>query len=206
MFLEASGIGQRLRDGHACDLLEIGFGLGTTALVSADEAYSHGTDLSICSVEYDPITASDLAECRHEAWLRAPDLATRLQRAWQQVDTRPAADATGTDAATPSLTIALSERPRISLTLIAADVATLCLPSASCDAVYLDGFSPARNPVPWSPPVLAQLQRAMRPGAQLVTYSSRGQLRRDLISLGLDVQRLPGPPGKREMLRATQRS
>ena len=44
----------------------------------------------------------------------------------------------------------------------------------------------------------------MKPGAILVTYCAKGQLKRDLKSLGLLVETLPGPPGKKEMVRAVK--
>ncbi|MCS6796073.1 MAG: tRNA (5-methylaminomethyl-2-thiouridine)(34)-methyltransferase MnmD [Raineya sp.] len=70
------------------------------------------------------------------------------------------------------------------------------------EVVYFDAFAPNVQPEMWE---LAQLQRttnAMRKGAFWVTYSAKGQLRRDLKALGLQVEKLPGSPGKREMTRA----
>jgi len=48
------------------------------------------------------------------------------------------------------------------------------------------------------------MARAMKPQGVFVTYSAKGQLKRDLVSLGLLVEKIPGPPGKREMIRATK--
>jgi tRNA U34 5-methylaminomethyl-2-thiouridine-forming methyltransferase MnmC len=52
--------------------------------------------------------------------------------------------------------------------------------------------------------VLGRLFRAMRVGGVLTTYCAKGEVRRTLQSLGFEVERLPGPPRKREMLRATK--
>jgi tRNA U34 5-methylaminomethyl-2-thiouridine-forming methyltransferase MnmC len=53
--------------------------------------------------------------------------------------------------------------------------------------------------------VLQKIEAVMKPGAVFVTYCARGQLKRDLKSLGLIVETLPGPPGKKEMVRATKK-
>ncbi len=72
------------------------------------------------------------------------------------------------------------------------------------DLVYFDAFAPAKQPEMWDLAVLKKVEVAMKPGAIFVTYSARGQLKRDLKSLGLRVETLPGPPGKKEMVRATK--
>ena len=74
------------------------------------------------------------------------------------------------------------------------------------DLVYYDAFAPRAQPELWTPEVFARLYRALRPGGALVTYCVQGQVRRDLESVGFDVVKLPGPPGKREMTRATRPS
>jgi tRNA U34 5-methylaminomethyl-2-thiouridine-forming methyltransferase MnmC len=70
------------------------------------------------------------------------------------------------------------------------------------DLVYFDAFAPDKQPEMWELPVLRKIVEAMKPQAVFVTYSAKGQLKRDLISLGLFVEKIPGPPGKREMIRA----
>ncbi|MFY8037223.1 MAG: tRNA (5-methylaminomethyl-2-thiouridine)(34)-methyltransferase MnmD [Cyclobacteriaceae bacterium] len=70
------------------------------------------------------------------------------------------------------------------------------------DLVYYDAFAPDKQPHLWELPVLEKVVSALKPGGIFVTYSAKGQLRRDLIALGLTVKKLPGPPGKREMIQA----
>ncbi|MEF8753291.1 MAG: tRNA (5-methylaminomethyl-2-thiouridine)(34)-methyltransferase MnmD [Accumulibacter sp.] len=77
-------------------------------------------------------------------------------------------------------------------------------PEGHFDLVYHDAFSPAVQPELWTRDVFAKLAGCMSPGAVLVTYCAKGEVRRHLRSVGLTVERLPGPPGKREMTRATQ--
>jgi len=70
------------------------------------------------------------------------------------------------------------------------------------DVVYFDAFSPAVQPEIWKRDIFVSLYAAMNPGAILTTYCAKGEVRRTLQSVGFTVERLPGPAGKREMLRA----
>jgi len=70
------------------------------------------------------------------------------------------------------------------------------------DVVYFDAFSPAVQPEMWSRDIFSGLYAAMNSGAVLTTYCAKGTVRRILQNVGFVVERLPGPAGKREMLRA----
>lgn len=70
------------------------------------------------------------------------------------------------------------------------------------DVIFFDAFAPNKQPEMWNIPVLKKVTKSMKPDGVLVTYCAKGQLKRDLRSLGLAVESLPGPPGKREMVRA----
>ena len=72
------------------------------------------------------------------------------------------------------------------------------------DVIFFDAFAPAKQPEMWSLQVLERIVRAMKPDGVFVTYCAKGQVKRDLKSLGMLVESLPGPPGKREMVRATK--
>lgn len=74
--------------------------------------------------------------------------------------------------------------------------------TAAFDVVYFDAFAPRKQPGLWTADVFARLFRALRPGGVLVTYSAKGEVRRTLEAVGFRVEKLTGPPGKREMLRA----
>jgi tRNA U34 5-methylaminomethyl-2-thiouridine-forming methyltransferase MnmC len=72
----------------------------------------------------------------------------------------------------------------------------------SYDVIYYDAFAPSRQPDMWVVPILAKVVSGLRPAGIFVTYCAKGQLKRDLRDLGLRVETLPGPPGKKEMVRA----
>ena len=68
--------------------------------------------------------------------------------------------------------------------------------------IYFDAFGPDKQPEMWTQDIFNSLFEITAPEGVLVTYSAKGDVRRGLIKAGFKVQRLTGPPGKREMLRA----
>ncbi|MEL7529930.1 MAG: tRNA (5-methylaminomethyl-2-thiouridine)(34)-methyltransferase MnmD [Bacteroidota bacterium] len=70
------------------------------------------------------------------------------------------------------------------------------------DLIYFDAFAPNSQPELWTEDIMRRMYRMMRPGGIFVTYSAKSSVRRGLQSAGFRVEKLPGPPGKREMLRA----
>lgn len=69
------------------------------------------------------------------------------------------------------------------------------------DIVFFDAFAPKKQPDVWSKELLGNVIEMMNPGAVFTTYCAVGKLRRDLKDLGLEVEILPGPLGKKEMTR-----
>ncbi len=70
--------------------------------------------------------------------------------------------------------------------------------------VYYDAFSPDVQPEMWTADIFEKIFNAMEPGALLLTYCVKGVVRRTLASCGFAVEKIPGPPGKREITRATK--
>ncbi len=79
------------------------------------------------------------------------------------------------------------------------------LPACKYDLIYYDAYAPKAQPAMWTPDKFLKIFDSMRLNGVFVTYCSRGQVRRDLQNTGFEVERLPGPPGKKEMLRAIKR-
>ena len=74
--------------------------------------------------------------------------------------------------------------------------------SEKYDVVYYDAFAPDKQPEVWSQELFDMLFNAMHPAGILTTYCAKGHIRRMMQRSGFSVERIPGPPGKREMLRA----
>lgn len=70
------------------------------------------------------------------------------------------------------------------------------------NVVYYDAFSPEVQPEMWTKDIFDKLYKAIHPGGLLLTYSAKGEVRRNLKSAGFEVEKVPGPPGKREISRA----
>lgn len=70
--------------------------------------------------------------------------------------------------------------------------------------IFFDAFAPNIQPELWTKEVFDKMYSSLDTGGVLVTYCAKGQVRRNMMAAGFTVERLPGPPGKREMLRATK--
>lgn len=79
------------------------------------------------------------------------------------------------------------------------------IPRKGIDLVFYDAFGPNSQAEVWDINLFDKLFNYMNSDSVLVTYCAKGQVRRDLESVGFTVERLAGPPGKREMLRATKK-
>ena len=75
-------------------------------------------------------------------------------------------------------------------------------PDEKFDVVYFDAFAPEKQPDLWNNKIFETIYDALNNDAIFVTYCAKGEVRRALQSVGFIVERLEGPPGKREMLRA----
>ncbi|MAD96523.1 MAG: SAM-dependent methyltransferase [Flavobacteriaceae bacterium] len=70
------------------------------------------------------------------------------------------------------------------------------------DLIYFDAFGARNQPELWTEEIFQKMFVAMKNGGVLTTYAAKGSVRRAMLTVGFEVERLPGPPGKREMLRA----
>ena len=69
------------------------------------------------------------------------------------------------------------------------------------DLVFFDAFAPSKQPELWQLDQLKKIVKSMKDEAVFVTYCAQGQFKRDLREAGLEIESLPGPPGKKEMVR-----
>jgi len=74
--------------------------------------------------------------------------------------------------------------------------------SEKFDVLYFDAFAAIHQPEMWSPETLGHVTSFLNPGGVFVTYAITGNLKRTMKALGFRIQKIPGAPGKREMLRA----
>ena len=72
------------------------------------------------------------------------------------------------------------------------------------DIIYFDAFAPTSQPELWETAVLQIMYDALKKGGILTTYCAKGVVKRTLKAIGFTIEAIPGPPGKREMTRATK--
>jgi tRNA U34 5-methylaminomethyl-2-thiouridine-forming methyltransferase MnmC len=160
-------------------ILEIGFGTGLNALLTVTEAAKYQAVVAYTSLETYPL--------QQDVWstLNYPDPLLVFNQ----------------------LHLAPWEKPtqiNDHFTLLKREKSLLTteLPSQQFDVIYFDAFAPNKQSEMWELSVLTKVVATLKPGGVFVTYCAKGQFKRDLKALGLLVESLPGPPGKREMVRA----
>ena len=194
VFLDASGVTNRLENRLATRVLEIGFGLGLNALLTADLAEKYNAELAYESYEHDLVPAKSIASLDYQTLLNKPHLVNTLL---ESIRARQPADSC----------IQCHFSDTISLSIHLKDVSRTRLLEKTGEAfhaIYLDAFSPDTNPECWSPVFFRQLANALTRGGCLSTYSAKGDVRRAMLAAGLRVDKRAGPPGKREMLIASK--
>ena len=88
-----------------------------------------------------------------------------------------------------------------SLTIVVADVLKgMCAWQGACDAWFLDGFAPSKNPDMWSLDLMRAMHERTNENGTLASYTAAGWVRRNLAEAGFEVRKTPGFAGKRDMI------
>lgn len=197
VYLENSGIGERLRQGRGASVLEIGFGTAMAFALTAAEAMRAGARLEYVAIERRPLDARLLSQVLSSAGEPRPEYAEVRRRLLDQLQA-------WSPRAGSSHTLDIASHCRLRLDIGDA-LDWHPRPAERFTAVYFDPFSPAANPELWGKPMLSRMGRVLAEGGRLVSYCVSSTVRRTLESCGFRVRRLPGPPGgKREVLVAEQ--
>ncbi|MBS1569826.1 MAG: tRNA (5-methylaminomethyl-2-thiouridine)(34)-methyltransferase MnmD [Bacteroidetes bacterium] len=180
------GHGLRSLPQRRIDILEVGLGTGLNALLSWHEAEAGSKEVRYCALEPFPVPESLWTSLDHPGAMGLRELEPGYRRIM---------------SAAPGEPITLSGH--YSFQFLPQRVQSLDA-TESFDLVFHDAFAPGVQPEMWNLDVFRKLFRALRAGGVLVTYCSKGEVRRTMVHAGFRVERLPGPPGKREMLRAVK--
>lgn len=191
MFLDGNNLTARwaeLSPGNTFVIGEIGFGTGMNFMAAWRlwRRLAPACRLHFFSFEKFPLSNADMRRV-HALW---PELMVESNALCAQYG--PLA---------PGWHRYLFDDAAVVLTLVIGDART-CLPrfKGCADAWFLDGFAPAKNPQLWEPALLSEVAARSRAGTTLATYSSAGQVRRDLQSSGFAMLKRRGHGHKREML------
>jgi len=168
---------------HNISVLEIGFGTGLNALLALRESFDQNVKIHYTTVEAFPVAHQFIAQLNYADQLNFnPAHFLTLH----QVDWNKVVEITST--------FGLEKRQ--------GTVQEMNFEDEAYDLVFFDAFAPSKQPEMWEKPLLQKIFNAMKKDSVFVTYCAKGQLKRDLKSVGFKVETLQGPPGKREMVRA----
>jgi len=164
-------------------VFEVGFGTGLNAVLSALWATVHHIPTIFFSIESHPLDDELIKKLNYGEFISDKEgLFNTIHRCdWDQP-------------------VQINEWFKIEKRCQKIEAADL--PSDTFDVLYYDAFAPSRQPEMWTLNLIKKCLDTLKSGGVLVTYCARGQLKRDLRNLGCEVQTLPGPPGKKEMVRA----
>lgn len=164
------------------NILEIGFGTGLNALLT--KIHSQGRFISYQTVEKYPLGADITDRINYGTELNEADFYEGLHRSpWNEW---------------------CNLTPGFSIHKWSGDFRDIKA-TKGVDLVYFDAFGPEKQPDLWSKEVFTTIYDLMNEGGIFVTYCAKGAVRRLLQECGLEVERLPGPPYKREILRGWKR-
>ena len=165
-------------------VFEVGFGTGLNALLTALKAEEQKRPTKFISIEKYPVDASEVKMLDYGKQIsgKANHLFHKLHdAAWNE---------------------AVKISAYFTLHKIQADLKSVSFESLQAfDVIYFDAFAPDKQPQLWEPEIFNRIHAACCEGAIFVTYSAKGVIRRQLAATGFTMERLPGPPGKRQMLR-----
>lgn len=171
--------------GQDISVLEVGFGTGLNFLLSAEHCSAEHIILRYTSLEAFPLRSEELESTGYNQYVAQEiwdGLTLNYGKAMQQ-----------------AVNIVPGQQLRILHTYLHRYEGP-----GQFDLIYYDAFSVQHQPEMWTDEIIAHTCKFLKPGGIFVTYAITGKLKRALKSLGFTIEKLPGAPGKREMLRATK--
>jgi tRNA U34 5-methylaminomethyl-2-thiouridine-forming methyltransferase MnmC len=166
------------------NILEIGFGTGLNALLTLIEADRHKNRIYYTAIELYPLRETEISQLNYCEQLNQPHYKRLFEKmhqcGWEEM-------------------FEISDNFR--LTKIKCNLLDFFTENFF-SLIYFDAFAPAAQPELWTKEVFQKLYSMMNERGILVTYCSKGEVRRAMKSAGFSVEKIPGPAGKREMIRA----
>ena len=164
-------------------ILEMGFGTGLNAFLTLIESETLPVKIEYTGVEAYPVSPEEIEQ------LNYIDLISNKHQ--QQFDLLHSAE--WETCISMSETFKLKKEQKFFKDIDACE---------GFNIIYFDAFGARVQPELWTEEIFSKMYLALKTDGVLVTYSAKGSVRRAMQAVGFEVERLPGPPGKREMLRA----
>lgn len=166
-------------------ILEVGLGTGLNVYLAILENLNTQTNCNIkyTSLEISPISNQAIEQLNYHELLTQPD-----SKLFQSIHT---CEWESFQQLTPKFQL-----KKVNQSLEAFET------SDKFDIIFFDAFAPESQPELWEPSIFQKMYDCLVPGGALTTYCAKGQVKRNMKSVGFTVEGIPGPPGKREMTRA----
>jgi tRNA U34 5-methylaminomethyl-2-thiouridine-forming methyltransferase MnmC len=166
-------------------ILEVGFGTGLNFLLSADFCAEKSIGLNYTGIEAYPLTNEMIGKTGYDQYLS------------------PATWGNFIEKYPDSLRSEIAITPNCTLQIAPCKLSDF-RSGKQFDIIYFDAFAAAYQPEMWDEKAIAHTIQFLKPGGVFVTYAITGNLKRAVKARGCKVEKAPGAPGKREMLRATK--
>jgi len=167
-------------------ILEIGFGTGLNAFITFLEAQKASKIIDYVGLEAYPVETSEIQQLNYVSELKANEFQSIFDEmhhsSWEEKNQI-------------STNFSLTKRQQFFQDIDDEN---------AFDIIYFDAFGVRVQPELWTEEVFLKMYKALKTNGILVTYAAAGSVRRALQSAGFKVERLQGPPGKREMLRGVK--
>ncbi|KIO54311.1 tRNA (5-methylaminomethyl-2-thiouridine)(34)-methyltransferase MnmD [Flavobacterium hibernum] len=176
--------GLSLFEKNPVSILEIGFGTGLNAFITFLESKQKNQKIDYVGVEAYPVEANEVLEMNYVSELDALEFENIFEKMhksdWDKKT--EICDA-----------FSLTKRKQFFHEIDDLEI---------FDLIYFDAFGYRVQPELWSTEIFQKMYNSLKPNGVLVTYAARGVVKRSMIEVGFTVEKLAGPPGKREMFRA----
>jgi tRNA U34 5-methylaminomethyl-2-thiouridine-forming methyltransferase MnmC len=166
-------------------VMEIGFGTGLNAFITLLESHKLNINIHYLGIEAYPVAMNEVKA------LNYPDLISIEHKS----DFHRLHEIAWEEPYQMSYHFSITKRQQLFEDINLDD---------EIDLIYFDAFGPRVQPQLWTERIFENMFKALKPGGVLVTYSAKGSVRRAMQHVGFTVERLEGPPGKRQMLRASK--
>lgn len=180
-----AGLIYTIKENKHINILEIGFGTGLNALLTYIELAKMNVSCEYTAIETLPLKEEIFVK------LNYPDLLNIDKSVFLSMHS----SAWNTKALLSS---------DFCLHKIHADASKINLPANTFHLVYFDAFAPAIQPELWAKEIFSYIYTTMKENAILTTYCTKGDVKRTIKEAGFSIKKLPGPIGKREILKAVK--
>ena len=167
-------------------IFEMGFGTGLNAALAMKLAFERKLNFTYTGIERDPIDWKIVEQLKIPALLQ---LNRELSLGFKDLHVNQSAEI-------------VASRAGFLAKIEVVEMELFTLPSQPYDVVFYDAFGPGTQAELWDRNITDKLFLMMNPDGILTTFCAQGQFRRNLLASGFQVERLQGPPGKRQMIRA----